>query len=129
MPNVKFLTDPLVNWTLTDTVTRLRIKVGIAYGSDTDRAYQIIKETVEAHPDTLHEPPPAVLFLGFGDSALEYTVFAFVNDRAKRLPVLHDLHMSLNKALQAAGIGIPFPQRELHLRSVDGDLMGQLSPK
>ncbi|MCG8427695.1 MAG: mechanosensitive ion channel [Chromatiales bacterium] len=129
VPNVKFLTDPLVNWTLTDTVTRLRIKVGIAYGSDTDRAYQIIKETVEAHPDTLHEPPPAVLFLGFGDSALEYTVFAFVNDRAKRLPVLHDLHMSLNKALQAAGIGIPFPQRELHLRSVDGDLMGQLSPK
>ena len=123
VPNVNFLTDPLVNWTLTDTVTRVTVKLGIAYGSDTDKAYEVIREVVASSPDVLQEPPPAVFFLGFGDSSLDYSIYAFVNDRSKRLPVLHELHMKLNQALKAAGIEIPFPQRDLHLRSIDPALV------
>ncbi|PLY17028.1 MAG: hypothetical protein C0631_00380 [Sedimenticola sp.] len=127
VPNVKFLTDALVNWTLTDTVTRVVIKVGIAYGSDAEQAYQVIRDTVVSRPDVMQEPPPAVFFVGFGDSSLDYSIYVFVNDRSKRLPVTHDIHISLHKALKAAGIEIPFPQRDLHLRSVDPALAAKFS--
>ena len=119
VPNKNFITDPLINWTLTDPITRIVIKVGIAYGSDTELAHRIMTEVVQSHPDVLTEPRPTVFFTGFGDSSLDFDIRVFVSDHLKRMPLTHDLHMSLNKALTNAGIEIPFPQRDLHLRSVD----------
>ena len=119
VPNKNFITDPLINWTLTDPVTRIVIKVGIAYGSDTDRALQIMTEVVERHPEVLKEPRATIFFTEFGDSALNFDIRVFASALFKRMPLLHDLHMSLNKALAEGGIEIPFPQRDLHLRSVD----------
>lgn len=119
VPNKNFITDPLINWTLTDPVTRIVIKVGIAYGSDTNRALQIMTEVVERHPEVLKEPRATIFFTGFGDSSLNFDIRVFASDLFKRMPLLHDLHMSLNKALEEGGIEIPFPQRDLHLRSVD----------
>lgn len=119
VPNKNFITDPLVNWTLTDPVTRVVIKVGVAYGSDTEKAHKVMMEVVKSHSDVLVEPRPTVFFTGFGDSSLNFDIRVFVSDHLKRMPLIHDLHMALNKALAAAGIEIPFPQRDLHLRSVD----------
>lgn len=119
VPNKNFITDPLINWTLTDPVTRIVIKVGIAYGSDTDRALQIMTEVVENHPEVMKEPRATIFFTGFGDSSLNFDIRVFVSDNFKRMPLLHDLHMALNRALAEGGIEIPFPQRDLHLRSVD----------
>ncbi len=119
IPNKAFVTDPLINWTLSDPITRLVIPVGIAYGSDTAKAHQVMMEVVKAHPDVLEEPPPTVFFIGFGDSSLDFEVRVFVSERLKRMPLTHDIHMALDRALAEAGIEIPFPQRDLHLRSVD----------
>lgn len=116
VPNKSLITDNVVNWTLTEPVTRLLFKVGIAYGSDTDRAQKVISEAVEANPLALRTPPPRVLFLGFGDSSLDFQVFVFVAQPAHRLRVLHELHTAINRALNEAGIEIPFPQRDLHLK-------------
>lgn len=119
VPNKNFITDPLINWTLTDSITRVVIKVGVAYGSDTEKAHRVMMEVVKRHPDVLVDPRPTVFFTGFGDSSLNFDIRVFVNDNLKRMPLIHDLHMSLNKALATASIEIPFPQRDLHLRSVD----------
>lgn len=118
IPNQNFLTNPLINWTLSDQVTRVVFNVGIAYGSDTDRALEIMTDVVRAHPEVLEEPRPTVFFIGFGDSSLDFEVRVFVRERLRRMPLKHDLHMALNKALAEANIEIPFPQRDLHLRSV-----------
>lgn len=122
VPNKNFITDPLINWTLSDPITRIVIKVGIAYGSDTDRALQIMTDVVESHPEVMKEPRATIFFTGFGDSSLNFDVRVFASALFKRMPLLHDLHMSLNKALAEGGIEIPFPQRDLHLRSVDPNI-------
>jgi len=118
IPNQNFLINPLINWTLSDPITRVVFNVGIAYGSDTEQALRVMTEVVQSHPEVLEEPRPTVFFIGFGDSSLDFQVRVFVRERVRRLPLTHDLHMALNKALQEAGIEIPFPQRDLHLRSV-----------
>ncbi len=119
VPNKNFITDPLINWTLTDPITRIVIKVGIAYGSDTELAHRTMTEVVKGHPDVMVDPRPTIFFTGFGDSALNFDIRVFVKDHLLRMPLIHDLHMALNKSLADAGIEIPFPQRDLHLRSVD----------
>ncbi len=118
IPNQNFLTNPLINWTLSDPVTRVVFNIGIAYGSDTEKALETMTNVVQSHPEVLEEPRPTVFFLGFGDSSLDFEVRAFVRERIRRLPLKHDLHMAMNKALAEAGLEIPFPQRDLHLRSV-----------
>ncbi len=116
IPNQKLIVEPLTNWTLSDQITRLRVSVGIAYGSDTEKAHRIMLETVTANPLVLAEPAPTVLFLGFGESSLNFDILVFVKERIQRLPLTHELHMALERALRENGIQIPFPQRVVHLR-------------
>jgi potassium efflux system protein len=122
VPNKSFVTDSLINWTLSDETTRIKIPVGIAYGSDTERAHGIMMDVVRAHPEVLDDPPPTAFFIAFGESSLDFEVRVFVKERIRRMPLTHDLHMALDKALRDAGIEIPFPQRDLHLRSVEKGL-------
>jgi len=119
VPNKALITDKVMNWTLTDSVTRLLVQVGIAYGSDTQLAQKVMLDVVKANPMVLVTPQPTVFFLGFGDSSLNYEVRAFVALPAHRLPVLHDLHVGIEHALREHGIQIPFPQRDLHLKFSD----------
>jgi potassium efflux system protein len=76
---------------------------------------------VESVPDVLREPAPSVYFVGFGDSALDFEIRAFVDTLDKRLPVRHAIQVAVSRALAEAGIEIPFPQRDLHIRSVEAD--------
>jgi potassium efflux system protein len=119
VPNKSLITDRVTNWTLSDPVTRLLIPVGIAYGSDTVLAQEIMLGVVKANPLVLEQPAPTVFFLGFGDSSLNFEVRAFVAQPAHRLPVRHELHVGIERALREHDIEIPFPQRDLHLKFAD----------
>ena len=95
------------------------IPVGVAYGSDVAAAHRAIEQAVKGVAAVLDDPAASVLFVGFGDSALNFEVRAFVGDLSKRLPTLHELHAAINAALREAKIEIPFPQRDLHIRTSD----------
>ncbi len=116
MPNKTFITGKLLNWTLTDPTNRVVINVGIAYGSDVRRAHDTVMSAVTAHPLVLNDPVPTVTFDLFGDSALNFTVRCVLARMEDRLAVIHDLHEAIHRELNAVGISIPFPQRDVHLR-------------
>ncbi len=118
IPNKTFITSQLVNWTLSDSITRIVIPIGIAYGADAELAHKVMMDTVRSTPLILAEPAPSVLCVGFGDSALNFSIRIFVSELSNRLPVTHDLHMRLEKALREHNISIPFPQRDIHIHSI-----------
>ena len=118
VPNKNFITERFVNWTLSDPVIRVKINVGIAYGSDVEKALVVMYEAANAQPKVLPEPAARALFLGFGDSSLDFEIQVYVRDLADRLQVIHDIHMAINLGFAEAEIEIPFPQRDLHLRSI-----------
>lgn len=118
IPNKDFITGRLVNWTLSDAINRIEIKVGVAYGSDVDKAKQILLETCLNHPKIVADPPPTVIFEAFGDSSLDLSLRAFLRDIDSRMPTIDELHTRINRELKEAGIEISFPQRDLHIRSI-----------
>lgn len=121
VPNKTFITSQLINWTLSDAVTRVVIPVGIAYGSDVELAHKVMVDTVKSTPLVLAEPEPSVLMVGFGESSLDFSIRVFVCELSNRLPVTHDLLFRLEKALREHRIEVPFPQRDIHVRSVVHD--------
>lgn len=115
IPNKSFITGQLINWTLSDTVNRVVITVGIAYGSDVERALALLEEAAREHPLVLDDPPPRVTFEEFGDNALTLRLRAYLDDLDYRLAIITDLHRAINEKYAQAGIEIAFPQRDLHL--------------
>jgi len=118
VPNGNLIASEVVNWTLSDRNRRLVIPVGVAYGSDPEQVLEILTTAVLTHQDVLKYPRPIMIFTGFGDSALEFSVRAWVSDFEDSLRVTSELAVIIYAALNKAGISIPFPQRDLHLRSV-----------
>ncbi len=129
IPNKELITGRVTNWTLTTGMTRLAIPVGIAYGSDTKAAHKLMLETAKANPNVLKTPEPKVLFMGFGDSSLDFEVRVYLASFDSRVPMRHEMHMQLNEALEKAGINIPFPQRDLHIISSNIDLTPKAAAK
>ena len=117
VPNKSFITNQLVNWTLSDSITRIVIPISIAYGTDVDFAHQILMDTVHTTPMVLSDPEPCVLLMEFGESSMNFSVRVFVSEMSNRLPVIHDLHIRLVKALNEHQIEIPLPQREVFIRT------------
>lgn len=117
IPNEAVISERVTNWTLSNSITRLMVPVGIAYGSDTDRARDLMMETVKAQTKVLASPQPQVLFMGFGDSSLDFEIRVFLRSFEERVPMRHLLHTEINKTLEKAGISIPFPQRDLNIVS------------
>jgi potassium efflux system protein len=122
VPNKAFITEQVINWTLSDPITRIVIPVGIAYGSDFNLAHQVMQKTLRALPLVLDEPEPKVYFVGFGDSSLNFNLYVFSRELDDRLPLTHAVHAEILAALRENGIEIPFPQRDLHVRSVSPDI-------
>lgn len=126
IPNKEFITGRMLNWTLSDKTNRIVINVGIAYGSDVKRAKELVLETCRNHPLILKDPPTVVTFEGFGDNSLNLVVRTFLPDLDNRLPVIDELHTNIDLAFREAGIEIAFPQRDLHLRTVDTAVLNRL---
>jgi len=119
VPNKMFVTERLINWTLSSSVVRLSFDVGISYAADPRVARDTLLEVLNAEPRVRSEPPPAVVFREFGPSSLNLRCFAHVDDVALRFPVQNDLHLRINEVFRERGIEIAYPQMDLHLRSVD----------
>jgi potassium-dependent mechanosensitive channel len=119
VPNTELITNRVTNWTLTNRQARSIIPVGVAYGSDVALVMQTLKECALAHPGVLKSPEPQVLFRGFGDSSLDFELCAWVADLDTRGQVASDLHQDIDRRFRQAGIEMPFPQRDLHVRSVE----------
>ncbi|REJ88566.1 MAG: potassium transporter KefA [Planctomycetota bacterium] len=124
VPNKEFITGRVLNWTLSDNVNRIVINVGIAYGSDSEAARDLLLEVANEHPLTLKEPPSLATFEGFGDNSLNFVLRTFLPSMENRLQVIHELHTAIDKAFREAGIEIAFPQRDLHIRSVPAAWQG-----
>jgi potassium efflux system protein len=121
VPNKEFITGRLMNWTLSDSLNRVVIKVGVAYGSDTDQVRNLLLDIARQHPIVLDDPGPLVSFEQFGDSTLNFVVRAYLPNMDNRLSVIHDLHTAIHQRFGHAGINIAFPQRDIHIHS-DGQL-------
>ncbi len=121
IPNKNFITGDVINWTLSDPVLRVTIPVGVSYSSDVDKVTRLLLEIAEADSIVLADPKPRSLFLGFGDSTLNFELRVFIPHIDYYVAVRHEMHMAILKRFREAGIEIAFPQRDLHLRSI-GDL-------
>jgi potassium-dependent mechanosensitive channel len=117
VPNREFITGRLLNWTLSDKMNRVVVNVGVAYGSNVPQVREVILKVLEEHPNVLTDPAPLVTFESFGDSALNFVARAYLPSLDNRLATIHDLHAAIHDRLAQAGIAIPFPQRDLHLRT------------
>jgi len=115
VPNKEFITGKLLNWTLSDTQTRIVVNVGIAYGSNVEQALKLLSDVVRAHPRTLKEPSPLIVFENFGENALELSARCFLDSPDHRLGVMTDLRTTINRVFAEAGITIAFPQRDVHV--------------
>jgi MscS family membrane protein len=96
---------------------RIRVKVGVAYGSDIDKVHQVLMDVAKSHPDVCKSPEPRVRFRAFGDSSLAHELLCWVEKPVLRGRVLHRLNTEVYKQFQKNSIQIPFPQRDIHIRS------------
>ncbi|MGH8582610.1 MAG: mechanosensitive ion channel domain-containing protein [Gammaproteobacteria bacterium] len=115
VPNKTFITDRLINWTLSDPITRVGARIGIAHGSDIQLAHRVILAAVQSVPLVLKDPAPALFFVGSADSSLEFQLSVFVKDLNERMPVTHALHEAIEQALREHNLQVPGPQRDLHV--------------
>jgi potassium efflux system protein len=122
IPNGTLLSDSVTNWTMSDRIRRIELPVGVAYGTDTDMVIEALYGSLEEQKGILSDPKPQIIFNGFGDSSLDFMLRAWVADNDEFITIRSDIALSMNRALRAYNIEIPFPQRDLHLRSVSPDL-------
>ncbi len=117
VPNKELITGKILNWTLSASINRLKIPVGVAYGTDTETARQILLDVAADHPMVIDDPPPLATFDEFADSSLNLTLYAYLENIDRRLSTITELHTEIDKRFAAAGITIPFPQRDLHIQN------------
>ncbi len=119
VPNSVLISDNLTNWVHKNRFGRLRIPIGVAYGSDTEKVRDILVEIARKHPAVLIGYPtmddPKVLFLAFGDSSLNFELRFFVRDILSRMDIQSEINFSIDKTFRENNIQIPFPQRDVHL--------------
>jgi small-conductance mechanosensitive channel len=118
VPNGQLISEEVLNWTLSDQQRRLEIPVGVAYGTDPERVIEVLTAVGLKHPEVINDPPPDTLFIGFGDSALNFQLRAWTGAFKRWQAVKSELTLGMNAALRDAGISIPFPQRDLYIKSV-----------
>lgn len=128
VPNANLISNEVTNWTLSDMRRRIEILVGVAYGTDPHKVLDLLLKVARSDERILADPEPAVLFLGFGDSSLDFSLRAWTEEFNNYLTIKSDLTLAVHDAIYAAGIEIPFPQRDLHLRSIDPHAVARIGP-
>jgi small-conductance mechanosensitive channel len=123
VPNSNLISDAVINWTLSDHRRRFEVDVGVAYGTDPEKVIEILKDVANSNRRVLGYPEPMAWFLGFGDSSLNFQVLSWTGDFQDWRGVRSEVTVAVNRALADAGITIPFPQRDLHVRSIDDGLI------
>ncbi len=116
VPNKVFITDKLINWSLTDSVTRIVIQVGVAYGSDISQVEELLYQAVDSTDLVLNQPKPTVYFLNFGESSLDFELRVHINSIDDRLPTIHLINKKINQLFNDHSVEISFPQMDVHVR-------------
>ncbi|MBV5309368.1 MAG: mechanosensitive ion channel [Chromatium okenii] len=115
VPNKEFITERLLNWTLTDQQNRISIPIGLEYGSDTQLALRVLKQIAQQNERVLDDPEPLVSFDGFADNALTITLRCYLGTVDGRIDVITELHQTIYETFAEQGLIMAFPQREVHL--------------
>ena len=117
VPNSNFITENVTNWSYRDSKVRIHVPVGVSYGSDVDLVAETLLRVARSHLEVLLNPEPAIQFLEFGDSSLNFDLLVWVNDASRQYIIRSDLNFAVVKAFREQDITIPFPQRDLHIQS------------
>ena len=120
IPNSELLSSALVNWTHKDAMARVEIPVGVSYGADVDLVRDTLIEIAASHPEVMPEPEPFVLFTAFGDSSLDFELRCFVPQADRRVRIATAMRFEIVRLFRERGIEIPFPQRDVHVRGLEG---------
>jgi potassium efflux system protein len=115
IPNKELVTTQVTNWTLTDAKRRLQVVVGVSYGSDTSLVVQKLLEAARGVDGLLANPPPQAVFERFGETTLQFRLYAWVDTPQRAMSINHELHMQIERILRESGIAIDPPQRDVHL--------------
>ncbi|WP_461055563.1 mechanosensitive ion channel domain-containing protein, partial [Staphylococcus aureus] len=121
IPNKAFVTERLINWSLTDTTTRLVIRLGVAYGSDLEKVRKVLLKAATEHPRVMHEPMPEVFFTAFGASTLDHELRLYVRELRDRSRTVDELNRTIDQLCRENDINIAFNQLEVHLHNERGD--------
>jgi small-conductance mechanosensitive channel len=119
VPNGNLISNEVVNWTLSDRLRRIDIPIGVAYGTDPKRVVKILNNLAVNNKDVLNKPEPLVLFQGFGESSLDFELRFWTDNFTTWMALKSEITLQVEEAIKKAKIEIPFPQRDLHVRSVD----------
>jgi len=120
VPNKTFVTSQLINWSLSDTVTRVTIKLGVAYGSDLALVKRLLLQIATDNPRVLTDPPPRVFFVNFGASTLDHEMMVHVRELSDRYPAIDEINREIDATFAAHGIEIAFARMDVHVRRIDG---------
>ncbi len=119
VPNGQLISEKVTNWTLSNRQRRIEIPVGVAYGTEPRRVIELLTRVAGSHPLAAQQPAPQTIMSGFGADALEFEVRLWTDDYDQGLQIKSDVAVAITEALAEADIAIPFPQRDLHLQSID----------
>jgi small-conductance mechanosensitive channel len=118
VPNSEFISSQVINWSHSDREVRLHIPVGVSYSSNPEEVHDILLEVAASHKGLLKSPAPDVIFTEFGDSSLNFDLRVWTSDYITKPKILRsDLNFAIRKKFRERGVEIPFPQRDLHVRS------------
>src|SRR5262245_12302456 len=118
VPNGTLLSEKLINWTLSDMNRRIDVNIGVAYGSELRKVMALLTEVAAATPGIAATPAPSVIFMGFSPNSLDFGIRAWTNDFADWVTIRTELSLRVHDALRAAHIQIPYPQHDIHIRSI-----------
>jgi small-conductance mechanosensitive channel len=121
VPNSHLISEEVVNWTMSDQRRRIDISIGVAYGTDPRAVIELLTKSVVGMEYVLTDPGPRTLFVGFGDTSIDFEVRAWTDNTDEWVQLRSNMVTAIYDALNEAGIEIPYPQRDFHLRSVDDD--------
>jgi len=117
VPNSKFVTDIVINWSHMEKRTRFHINVGVAYGSDVEKVTRILLECAERHKKISHTTKPFVRFKDFGDSSLDFQLFFWTTETFQVESIKSEIRYEINASFKQQGVQIPFPQRDIHIKT------------
>ncbi|GAA4311781.1 hypothetical protein GCM10023115_32430 [Pontixanthobacter gangjinensis] len=128
VPNNNLISNDLINWTLSNNTKRVEVHVGTTYGSDPNEVLKILFKVAEGHKHTLKQPPPQALFMDFGESSLNFTL-RFWCHYENWLQAKSDISIGVYNAFKEANIQIPFPQRDIYIKSMPGSEKNTETPE